>query len=401
MLIASVVLGSVLGIAWQKETAVLKPFGDLFLNLLFTAIVPLVFFSISSAVAGMSDRKRFGKIIACMLAVFLLTGMIASATMIIGAGLFPPGTDIVMDLSHKVQIDSFKTSEQIVKAFAAPDFASLLSKQNMLALIVFSILVGLATAASGEKGRVFAEFLTSANDVMMKVIDYIMYYAPIGLCAYFANFVGQYGPDLLGTYFKAMVLYYPVAILYILAALSAYACLAGGRQGLKSFWKNIIPTALTALGTGSSVAAIPANLEAADKTGVPRDISEVVIPIGTTIHKDGSCLGAVVKIAFLFGIFQLDFSGPATLLTAAGIAVLAGTVIAGIPSGGMIGEILIISLYGFPPEVFPVISMIGILIDPPATMVNSMGDNVSAMLVARMMNGKDWMKEKAGTNGCV
>lgn len=394
LLIASVIVGCFLGIAFKKDAAILKPFGDVFLNLLFTAIVPLVFFSISSAVAGMSNLKRLGKILSCMLIFFILTGMIASVIMVIAIHFYPPATAITLDLHTKVQIDQFKTSEQIVKAFTASDFTEILSKRNMLALIVFSILVGLAASSCGEKGRAFSDFLSSANEVMMKVISYIMIYAPVGLCAYFAHFTGVYGADLMGSYFRAMALYYPVAILYFFIGFSAYAYLAAKGRGVQTFWRNIIPPSLTALATGSSIATIPVNLEAANKIGIPRDISEVVIPIGATIHMDGSCLGAVVKIAFLFGLFHIDFTGPVTLLTAIGIAILAGTVITGIPSGGVIGDILIISLYGFPLEAFPLLSMIGALIDPPATMVNAVGDNVSSMVVTRMINGKGWLVAK-------
>ena len=108
---------------------------------------------------------------------------------------------------------------------------------------------------------------------------------------------------------------------------------------------------------------------------------------------EGSCLAAVVKIAFLFGIFNMSFSGVETIATALGIALLVGVVVSGIPGGGTIGEILIISVYGFPMEVFPLITMIGTLVDAPATMVNAIGDNVSSILVARILGGKDWMKE--------
>lgn len=391
LLIASVFLGCLLGILFKKDAVILKPFGDAFLNLLFTAIVPLVFFSISSAVAGMSNLKRLGKILSSMLAFFILTGIIASVIMVAAVQFYPPSATVVLDLNAKVQIDHFKTSEQIVKAFTAADFTEILSKKNMLALIVFAILVGLATSSCGEKGKAFSDFLASANEVMMKVISYIMYYAPVGLCAYFAHFIGVYGSDLMGSYLRAMLLYYPIAILYFFVGFSVYAYVAAKRRGVQTFWRNIIPPSLTALATGSSVATIPVNLEAANKTGIPRDISEVVIPIGATIHMDGSCLGAVLKIAFLFGMFHLDFTGPATMLTAIGIAILAGTVITGIPSGGVIGDILIISLYGFPLEAFPLVAMIGALIDPPATMLNAVGDNVASMVVARMVNGRDWM----------
>jgi len=393
LLIASIGIGSVVGIALKKEAILLKPFGDIFLNLLFTAIVPLVFFSISSAVAGMSNMSRLGKILSAMVCVFILTGIVASVIMAVAVQLYPPAAGMMLDLNTAANMEQFKTSEQIVQAFAAPDFSDILSKKNMLALIIFSIIIGLAASSLGEKGRTFSTFLASANEVMMKVIHYIMFYAPVGLCAYFAYFVGVYGSELLGAYLRAMALYYPITILYFFIAFTFYTYCAAGRIGVRTFWKNIIPPSLTALATASSVATIPSNLEAANKTGIPRDISEVVIPMGATIHMEGSCLAAMLKISILFGLYHMDFSGAQTVLTAIGITILCGTVVSGIPGGGVIGEILIISLYGFPPEAFPIITMIGTLVDPPATMVNAVGDNVASMLVARILGGKDWIEE--------
>ncbi|NTW06292.1 MAG: dicarboxylate/amino acid:cation symporter [Syntrophaceae bacterium] len=392
ILIVSIILGSVLGIIYKKDAVVFKPFGDIFLNLLFTAIIPLVFFSISSAVASMTDIRRLGKIMSAMMLVFIITGLIASIVMIIGVQLYPPTAGTSINTPAAMNIEHFQTSEQIVKAFAVADFPELLSKKNMLALIVFAILMGLATSSIGERGKIFAGFLNSGSEVMMKLISFIMYYAPIGLCAYFAYLVGAFGPELLGSYMRAMILYYPAAILYFFIAFTIYAFIAGKGTGVRRFWSNIIPPALTALATGSSMAAIPANLAAANKTGIPKDISEVIIPIGATIHMEGSCLAAILKIAFLFGLFHMDFTGAGTILTALGIALLTGVVVSGIPGGGTIGELLIISLYGFPPEAFPVITMIGTLVDAPATMLNATGDNVASMLVARMLGGRDWIR---------
>jgi Na+/H+-dicarboxylate symporter len=392
VLIISIIIGSFLGIIYKKDAVVFKPFGDIFLNLLFTAIIPLVFFSISASVAGMSNLKRLGKIISAMLLVFTVTGLIASVIMTIAVELYPPATGVQINMASVANIDQFRTSEQIVKALTVADFPDILSKKNMLALIIFSILIGLSTSAIGEPGKAFARFLSSANEVMLKLISFIMYYAPLGLCAYFAYLVGVFGPELLGSYVRAMVLYYPTAILYFFLAFTLYAFIAGKGTGIRRFWRNIIPASLVALATGSSMAAIPANLAAADKTGVPRDISEVVIPIGATIHMEGSCLAAILKIAFLFGLFQMEFSGAETLLTAIGIALLVGIVVSGIPGGGTIGELLIISLYGFPLEVFPIITMIGTLVDAPATTLNAVGDNVASMVVARMLGGSDWLK---------
>jgi Na+/H+-dicarboxylate symporter len=390
-LIVSIVIGSLVGMMLKEKAQVLKPFGDIFLNLLFTLVVPLVFFSISSAVAVMSDLRRLGKIMGWMIVIFVLTGIVSSLVMVAGVCLFHPaeGLDIKFESPRAVSQDSL--SQQLVKAFTVGDFSELLSRKNMLALIVFALLVGVATSAAGEQGTPFLLFLTSGATVMGKAIGYVMLYAPVGLGAYFACLVGVFGPQLLGTYARVVLLYYPLTILYFGVAFSIYAWLAGGSRGMRAYWKNILPAALTAWGTGSSLATIPTNLEAARRIGIPRDIREVVIPIGATIHMDGSCLAAVLKMAVLFGIFHMEFSGVSVILGVIAVAILSGTVISGIPAGGMLGEMLIITMFGFPIEALPVITMIGTLVDPPATMVNSTGDTVASMLVARILNGKDWI----------
>lgn len=391
LLIISIILGALIGIVFKKDAAMFKPLGDIFLNLLFTVIVPLVFFSISSTVASMTDLKRLGKILSLMVLLFVGTGLVASVVMLAAVVLYPPAAGASIPLPAAVDVQHLQASEQFVRAFTVADFPHLLSKNNMLALIVFSMLTGLAASAVGEKGKTFAGFLASANEVMMKLVSFIMYYAPIGLGAYFAYLVGVFGPQMLNSYARAMAVYYPTALVYFVVAFTGYAFLAGRASGVNRFWCFIIPPSLTALATGSSVATIPANLQAADNIGVPRDISEVVIPIGATLHMEGSCLAAVLKIAFLFGIYQMPFAGIEPILTALGIALLTGVVVSGIPGGGTIGELLILSLYGFPPEAFPLITMIGTLVDPPATMINAVGDNVSSMMSARVLGGKGWL----------
>ena len=246
-------------------------------------------------------------------------------------------------------------------------------------------------AASREKGAAFARFLVAGNEVMGRVIALIMLYAPIGLGAYIAYLVGTMGAQLMGSYARVFIVYYPVALLYFFIAFSLYVYWSASRLGLKAFWRSIPSTALTALATGSSVATIPVNLEAAKKIGVKDEVRDLIIPLGATIHMEGSCLGAIVKIAFLFGLFQIPFTGWDVWLTAIGIAVLSGTVISGIPAGGMIGELLIVTLYGFPIAALPLITMIGTIIDPPATMINAVGDNVACMMVSRVMNGRGWI----------
>ncbi|HOW87028.1 MAG TPA: dicarboxylate/amino acid:cation symporter [Candidatus Omnitrophota bacterium] len=387
-LLISISIGAGLGILFKEKAAVIKPLGDIFLNLLFTAVVPLVFFSISSAIAEMSDLRRLGKIMGWMIVIFIVTGVLSSLLMILGVKFFPPVLGDHPVWTAPAEAGQIKTFGEILKAFTVPDFWHLLSKQNMLALIVFAMLVGLAASLAREDGKPFTAFLVSGNKVMMKVIHLIMFYAPVGLGAYFAYLVGKLGTELLGSYLRVVALYYPLALAYFFIGFSLYAFLAGGTEGFKRFWGNILTPALTAWGTGSSLAAVPANLEAADKIGVPKDISRIVIPIGATVHMDGTCMGAILKISLLFSFFGTPFAGAGTIATAIGIAILSGMVMSGIPGGGFLGELLIVTLYGFPVEALPLISIVGTLVDPPATMVNSTGDTVVSMLLTRILGNK-------------
>lgn len=391
ILLGSIIIGTIIGLIFGEKASVIKPLGDIFINLLFMIVVPLVFFSISSAIAAMDSMRRLGKIMGSMMTVFVLTGIISSIFMLIVTVLFPPGSNANIPLETPEEIEELSLADQLVQTFTVPDFVDLFSRSNMLVLIIFAVLVGVATGLVGEAGRPFAKFLSSGSEVFMKIVKIIMYYAPIGLGAYFATLIGEFGTALIGDYAKAVIIYYPVSVLYFFIGFTLYAFIAGGREGVVRFWKNIFAPAVTALGTGSSVATIPVNLEAAKRIGIPKDIRETVIPLGATIHMDGSCLSAMLKIAFVFGVFNIDFSGIDTFFIAIGVSLLSGIVMSGIPGGGFLGEMMIITLYGLPIQALPIISAIGVVVDPPATMVNTTGDTVASMVVTRHLDGKDWM----------
>jgi Na+/H+-dicarboxylate symporter len=394
ILLLSIIIGSVLGLILGKKATVLQPLGDIFLNLMFTIVVPLVLITVTSAVASMANLRRLGKILGTMLAVFIITGLIAAAITTIIVVIYPPAKGVKLELPQAEQIQPLKTADQIVKAFTVNDFQALLSRRNMMPLIVFSILLGLSISLLKEKAEPVVKLLNILSEAMIKMISIIMYYAPIGLGAYFAALVGDFGPQLLGAYGRAMLVYYPLSIAYFFVAFAVYSYFAAGKEGTKKFFKVIFEPAITALATQSSLATLPVNLKAAKRLGIPKDVREIVLPVGATMHMDGSCISAILKISFLFGIFGMPFSGIGTFVTAFFVAVLSGVVMSGVPGGGLIGEMLIVSLYGFPPEAFPIIAMIGYLVDPPATMVNATGDTVAAMMVTRLLEGKDWMKKK-------
>lgn len=390
-LLGGIIIGSIFGLVFGEDVLIIKPLGDIFLNLLFTAIIPLIFFTIGSSVANLERTERLGKLFIIMVLVFLATILISAIVMISAVYLFPIHEDIAIAKVPFEEVASGSAGDQIAKLLTANDFFELLSRKSMLALIIFSFLVGFATLQSGEKGNAFKSFLDSGNEVMKQLLNIIMKFAPIGLGAYFAYQVGVFGPQLLGVYAKPMAVYYAACIFYFFVFFSLYALAAGGKRAFKVFWSNNIMPSLTAIGTCSSIATIPANLAAAEKMGIPAHVRNLVIPLGAPLHKDGSSMSSILKITFLFAMFGKDFSDPMTILLALGITVVVSIVEGGIPNGGYIGEILAITVYGFPMEqALPVAMILGTLVDPIATLLNANGDVICSMMVSRFSEKTKW-----------
>lgn len=390
ILIGAIATGSVLGLVLGEKALVLKPFGDVFLNLMFTVVTPLVFVTIASAVGNMVNMKRLGKILGNMFLAFIVTGLIAAVLIIVVVKVFPPAAGVNLPLDQGAELKQVKLGDQIVEALTVNDFSKLLSRSKMMPLIVFSIIFGFCVSSFG-KDNIVARGLEALSGVMMKFVGLVMLYAPIGLGAYFATLIGEFGPQLLGAYGKAMAIYYPMCVVYFFVAFTGYSYFAGGSRGVKAYFKHILSPSITSIATQSSIATLPVNLTAARKIGVPKDIREIILPIGATMHMDGTVLSSILKIAFLFGIFGQDFGGAGTYIAAVCVSILGGVVMSGIPGGGLVGEMIIVSLFGFPPTAFPIIATIGFLVDPPATWINATGDTVVSMMVSRRVEGKNWM----------
>ena len=393
ILLGAIFIGSIVGLQMGDKAKIFKPFGDLFINGMFMLVVPLVFVTISGSVSSMSDMNRLKKILKTLLLTFVSTGFLAAIYIFITVKVFPPAQGVNLAMPIAEAIEPFSTGEQVVKAITVTDFPELISKRNMLPLILFSIVFGICVNLIGEKGRIIAKGLEALSEVFLKMISLLMYYAPIGLGAYFASLTGEYGKELLGSYARAMAIYYPLCIFYMFTAFPLYAWISGGMEGIRRL-KYVISPAITAVATQSSIATLPVNLEACEKIGVPKDIREIVLPIGATAHMDGTVLSSILKITFLFGIFQIPFAGVGTYISALFLAIAGGVVMSGVPGGGLIGEMFIVSMYGFPSEAFPIIATIGYLVDPPATMINASGDTIASMLITRFVEGKDWVNKK-------
>lgn len=404
ILLVSIIIGAIVGFIFKEKATVLSPLGDIFLNLLLVVITPLIFLTITTSISKMKSPKRLGKIVGATFLVFIITSIIAvligfASTYFIKLVKPEDGEKIKQSLQETTDEETQENEEiGILKRTASlltvNDFTKLLSKDNIIALLVFSIIFGLAINITGEKAKPVVDFLESANEIINNVVKLIMYYAPIGLGCYFAALVGSFGEMIVVGYLKTFVIYTIVSILYYLIIYSIYAFVAGGKKGINLYWKNVLPATATALGTCSSAASIPVNIECSKKIGVPEDVAETAIPLGTSFHKDGSIIGSVFKIMFLVCLFGMNVSTGTVILGILAIALVSTLLVTAVPiGGGTISEMLIITMLGCPTVALPILTIIATIIDAPATMLNVVGDTASSMMISKIVDGKNWLKK--------
>ena len=404
ILLVSIIIGAIVGFIFKEKATVLSPLGDIFLNLLLVVITPLIFLTITTSISKMKSPKRLGKIVGATFLIFIITSIIAvligfASTYFIKLVKPEDGEKIKQSLQETTDEETQENEEiGILKRTASlltvNDFTKLLSKDNIIALLVFSIIFGLAINITGEKAKPVVDFLESANEIINNVVKIIMYYAPIGLGCYFAALVGSFGEMIVVGYLKTFVIYTIVSILYYLIIYSIYAFVAGGKKGINLYWKNVLPATATALGTCSSAASIPVNIECSKKIGVPEDVAETAIPLGTSFHKDGSIIGSVFKIMFLVCLFGMNVSTGTGILGILAIALISTLLVTAVPiGGGTISEMLIITMLGCPTVALPILTIIATIIDAPATMLNVVGDTASSMMISKIVDGKNWLKK--------
>lgn len=403
-MIVGIVAGCITGAVWPAvkdasgETisagaTCLEPIGTVFINLMFCVVVPMVFVSISSAIANMKSMKRAGKVMGTTILTFIVTAGIAALIMYVVVLLCPLVIGEYTVAEGEVG-ETLGLADMIINFFTKPDFTELFSRKAILPLIVAAILFGFGIQLNGGPKTKTAALLDDLNNCLMKVVKIITYYAPIGFFGFFAYLVASYGPELIGDYSRTLIIYYVMCFAYMLVFFPIYARFGGGKGGAKVMFRHLFRPAAVSFGTCSSVATIPTNMEVAEETGISKDVSDIVVPLGATMHMDGSAMSAIVKVAFLFGIFGLDF-GTGKAILAIIIAVFSSVAMSGIPGGGGTGELVLCTIF-FPDQLavaYPIALALGNLVDPPATMVNAAGDYVASFIVSRYVDGKDWLQQ--------
>ena len=392
-MLVGIVAGCITGAVWPGAT-VLEPLGTVFINLMFCIVVPMVFCSIASAIANMQSAKRAGKIMGATLITFCATAGIAAIIMYFIVRFFPLVSGTYEIVEGEIG-ETLGLGDMIVNFFTKPDFAELLSRKAILPLIIFAILIGFGVQLSGGPETKTAQLLEDITNCIMNTVKIITYYAPIGFFGFFATLVATYGPELIGDYSKTLIVYYVVCFVYMFIFFPIYARFGGGKGAAKVMFQHLFKPAAVSFGTCSSVATIPTNMEAAKDTGISEEVSNIVLPLGATMHMDGSAMSAIIKVGFLFAIFGQDFNTGRAIL-AIFVAIFSSVAMSGIPGGGGTGELVLCTLF-FPDQLavaYPIALALGNLVDPPATMVNAAGDYVVSFIVERFVNGKDWLQKQ-------
>ena len=382
ILLSSMLIGLIIGLTLKEKANIFTPLGNLFINLLSTIIVPLIFVTITLSIAKITPVNVL-KLLKSIILVFIIMSLLAVFTGVISTKAYrfvSKNNTIELTSNNETNIESTNYLEKTVNMLSVNDFNKLLTKDNMIALIVVSIIVGMATHKVRDKNKNFILLLENIENILMEVLKIIMYYAPIGIAAFFASMVGSFGGLIAVDYLKVFIYYTIISIFFAFVVYSMIAKVSG--ISIKKFWKESLPIILCSLSTCSSASCLPINIAVTDKLGVKKEVSKTTTSLGTSFHKDGSVIDSVFKIMFLVYLFNSHIP----LLQIILVALLATLLITAVPvGGGTISEMAIITLLGFPISALPILTIIATITDAPATLLNALGDTSASLLVNKFM----------------
>ena len=385
---AALVLAIIAGILLQGHPGFvnefIKPFGTIFLNLLKFIVVPLVLFSIMAGILSMNDMSKLGKLglravlyFACTTVVAVTLGL-AVSTLI--KGWIPAINLHIEKTGTEIGMPEVTFMDQIVNMF--PDnILTPLSTMAMIQVIIIAIMFGVAMVHVAEKGEPARKLVLSLNDVVGKVLSYIMAVAPVGVFCMLTPVVVNNGPSVLGSYAILVALAYSCFVIHVLCVYSPLVYFLGGLSPLK-FLKGMQPAMLFAFSSDSSVATLPYSMECTEKLGVDKSVGSFVLSLGATINMDGVAiyLGATsVFMATCCGI-DLTFNQYLAIAFAATVASI-GT--PGIPGGSLALMAMVFASANIPVECVAVAAGIDRIIDMGRTVMSVTGDASCAVVMQK------------------
>lgn len=388
-LILAVIAGVLLRNQADFVNTYIKPFGIIFLNLLKFIVVPLVLFSIMAGILSMNDISKVGKLGIRALLYFMVTTLFA-----VTLGLLVPS--LVKNILPVIRINAetsaetieapqFSVMEQIVNMFPN-NILEPVSSMAMMQVIVMALFFGIAMVHIGEKGELARKVTLSFNDVVGKILEYIMALAPFGVFCMLTPVVVENGPVVLGSYAALLALAY---FCFAVHAGVVYASAVGlmGRINPLKFFKGMQPAMLFAFSSDSSVATLPYTMQCTEKLGVNKDIGRFVLSLGATINMDGVAIYLGVASVFMATCCGIDLT-MSQYLAIAFASTVASIGTPGIPGGSLALMAMVFASAGIPVECVAVAAGIDRIIDMGRTVMSITGDASCAVVMQRLLGKK-------------
>ena len=376
-----VLVGTILGLVFGPKIAFLKPLGDIFIRLLQMLIVPLAFLSIVSGITKLEDIRMLKSIGGKILSIYGLTTLLATLIGVVTALLIQPGKgeEGLLGKAADIERPEFSFMDNIVQWFPSNVFQSM-SETNMLQIIIFAIFTGVAMVLLGDKVKKIKDLVHEGADLMIKIAEIVINFAPYGIMALIANVVGTLGVDVLievGKYVLSAFIGFIIILLVVYPILLKVF----GKTSPTFFYKQISPAMLVACSTTSSSATLPASMEVArEGLKIPENVYGFTLPLGATINMNGlaSTLGVLAVFASnLYGI-PITFS---VILQTAFLGVVLAMGCAGVKGADVVTASLLLSTLGLPLSIIPIIAAVSPIVDMGNTVVNITGDLAGTQIV--------------------
>jgi Na+/H+-dicarboxylate symporter len=372
--IAGLILGLIVGLSLGPDAAALKPLGDIFLRAIKLLVAPLILVSIVSGITSMEHPGDLGRIGGKAVALYMATTVFAICIGLVIAVLIAPGTGLDMQAVVAPPDAAALPSGIDVIIGLVPDnpFAAL-AEGNVLQIIVFAVLLGMALVATGEAGRPVRSLIDSGTAVMISLTGFIMETAPIGVFALIAWVAGTQGPDVIIPLIKLVATVYGACLIHVALTYGGLVAL-GARLNPLKFFAGITDAIAVAFSTASSSGTLPVTLRCTEENiGVSKPVASFVLPLGATVNMDGTALYQGVAAVFVAQAFGIDLA-MSDYLTIIGTATLAAVGSAGVPGAGLIMLTTVLTSVGLPLEGIAVIAGVDRLLDMGRTAVNVAGD---------------------------
>lgn len=375
----ALVLGVVAGVVFgESAVPFVRPLGQIYLNLIKTVVIPVVTLSIVLGVVSLQDIHKVGKLGLRTLLFFLVTTAVAVTLGLLLANVFQVGVGFQPTAQPDVQVQSPDFSQTLVNIFPS-NIIEPFVQGNMLPVIVIALGIGFGILLAGETGRRLIPGAEALNQVFLKIMDLVIRLSPIGVFALMLPVVAEQGAGVLLPLFGLVaVCYLSYGVHVLLVYGSAVKWL--GKTSLKRFFKEMGKPILFGFSSASSVGALPFNLEATKRLGVPEEISGFVLPLGTTINMDGTAIYQGVCVIFIARAFGVELSF-AQQLSVVLTSVLASIGTAGAPGSGMIMLAMVLQSAGLPVEGIALVAGIDRILDMGRTAVNITGDAACSIVV--------------------